>query len=769
MHTNMENKKDNESINIKRYTDQYKANWKLALVSVVLVLFCAIGYLAVTKKTFQTNATILIRDNDKGLSAGNIAKEALMKSFGSSFGLGRSSSNVDDEEQIIGSYSVLKEAITDLGLETIYSSGFLFEKEVYYKNSPIIVTPLVANAQDTLSQTIHIKVTIDKGGKTKAKATIGQYFLKKTIGKAESSSFPFTIKTLYGDFSIDTTSYLKKGKAITLNAYLLNRGLATEILAEEIAIKVVSKKTNTISLSTIQKDRRKAEELLSKIIEIYDKNVLADQREQINTTIKFVQERLNAISEELSLAEKEIEVYKKDNKLSDVEIEAKVMLEKNGDFKEKMIDVETQLNIINMVSDYVSKEENRYSPIPNGLGIEDIALSNAILEYNTALIERARLLRNTNEKNPILINMNEQVDIMREAVVASINNVKRSTMISKADLDKEQASFYERLKGMPTQEREYFDIKRNQLIKEQLFLFLLEKREENALMLALSKPKTQIIDFPYTNVIPISPKPKIVLLAALVIGLLLPLLSILYKEFLGKVITGVDNINDITSIPVLTSLDLSHQEKGFLSQMIQLLILKMNRILPKKDSSQVIAVTSDRDDSNADFLSYLLACGYAKLQQHTLLIDINYRSPGIQKFVKNAEVHDLYKYFVSDSCSPEVLIQRNPECEYLDSISIMGSDLLNPELLSGSLYEKLIKHLQNKYQNIILRIAPFNNNFDAFYTTNVADVLLYLCQEGKTFKSDIKRIDKAVKKQILSNVYIVLDSKTTDDLLQNNK
>ena len=765
----MENKKDNESINIKKYINLYKANWKFALGSVILIVFCAIGYLAVEKKSYQTNATILIRDNDKGLSAGNIAKEALMRSFGSSFGLGRSSSNVDDEEQIIGSYSVLKEAISDLGLETIYSSGFLFGKEVYYKNSPMIVTPLAPNALDTISQTIHIKISIDKKGMAKAKATIGEYFLKKSIGKAESSSFPFTIKTLYGDFSIDTTSYLKKGKSLTLDVYLLNKGLATEILAEEIAIKVISKKTNTISLSTTQKNKRKAEELLAKIIEIYDKNVLEDQREQINTTIKFVQERLNAISEELSLAEKEIEVYKKDNKLSDVEIEAKVMLEKNGDFKEKLIDVETQLNIINMVSDYVSKEENRYNPIPNGLGIEDIALSNAILEYNTALIERARLLRNTNEKNPILINMNEQVDIMREAVVSSINNVKRSTTIAKADLDKEQAAFYERLKGMPTQEREYIDIKRNQLIKEQLFLFLLEKREENALMLTLSKPKTQIIDFPYTNVIPVSPKPKIVLLAAFVLGLLLPLLFILYKEFLGKVITSEEGINDITSIPVLTSLDLSHTDKSFLSQMIQLLVLKINRILPKKESSQIIAVTSDSDSSNGDLLSYLLACGYARLQQNTLLIDINYRSPGIQGFVQNAKVNDLYKFLTSDGCSPEALIQKDAEYEYLDFISIMRSDCINSELLSGSLYEKLIKHLQNKYRYIILRVAPLNTNFDAFYTANITDALLFLCKEGKTLKTDIERIDKAVKKQILSNVYIVLDSNTTDDLLQNNK
>ena len=765
----MENKKDNESINIKKYINLYKANWKFALGSVILVVFCAIGYLAVVKKSYQTNATILIRDNDKGLSAGNIAKEALMRSFGSSFGLGRSSSNVDDEEQIIGSYSVLKEAIADLGLETIYSSGFLFGKEVYYKNSPIVVTPLVPNALDTISQTIHIKISIDKKGMAKAKATIGEYFLKKSIGKAESSSFPFTIKTLYGDFSIDTTSYLKKGKSFALDVYLLNKGLATEILTEEIAIKVISKKTNTISLSTTQKDKRKAEELLAKIIEIYDKNVLENQREQINTTIKFVEERLNAISEELSLAEKEIEVYKKDNKLSDVEIEAKVMLEKNGDFKEKLIDVETQLNIINMVSDYVSKEENRYNPIPNGLGIEDIALSNAILEYNTALIERARLLRNTNEKNPILINMNEQVDIMREAVVASINNVKRSATIAKADLDKEQAAFYERLKGMPTQEREYIDIKRNQLIKEQLFLFLLEKREENALMLALSQPKTQIIDFPYTNVIPVSPKPKIVLLAAFVLGLLLPLLFILYKEFLGKVITSEESINDITSIPVLTSLDLSHTDKSFLSQMIQLLVLKINRILPKKESSQIIAVTCDSDSSNGDFLSYLLACGYARLQQNTLLIDINYRSPGIQGFVQNAKVHDLYKFLTSEGCSPEALIQKDAEYEYLDFISIMGSDRINSELLSGSLYEKLIKHLQNKYRYIILRVAPLDTNFDAFYTANMTDALLFLCKEGKTLKADIERIDKAVKKQILSNVYIVLDSNTTDDLLQNNK
>ncbi|MDD6209466.1 MAG: hypothetical protein PUB21_02555 [Bacteroidales bacterium] len=762
----MENTKKDENINFKRYYIQYKKHWKWVLLSVVSAMFLAFLFLLTTKSVYQVNAHLILKDDSKGLSPGSIAKNALMQSFGSSFGFGGAGSiNLDDEVMIIKSHSLLEKAVKELNLNIIYSSGSLFWKTKYYKDSPIKIIPENPVLLDTLSKAIKIIVDVDRSGKVNAKAKTG-FFSYKTIGTLENATLPATINTTLGSFIIKSTPFLSLDKETQVKAYIINKSRKAELLAEEISVKAANKKANVVVLTTDNENPERSKDILNKIIELYDQDVLDEKKELISHTMNFVQDRLFAVSQELSDSEQKIEAYKKANNLSDVEVEAKIMLEKNSDFKEKLIDVSTQLNVVNMINDYLSKDENRYNLIPNGLGIEDQGLADAISSYNTALIERTRLLRNTSPNNPIFININEQIDLMRSGVLASINNVISSISITKRDLEKQEQQFLGRIKNMPTQEREFVDIKRNQLIKEQIFLYLLEKREENALNMSLARPKSKVMDYPYTMAIPIAPRPKIVILVAFVIGLLLPLGIFLWSDFMGKKILGKEKIQELTNIPILSSLDLSLNavEKNTcngLKKMIGLLIVKLNKLLPNKNN--IIGITSGRGESDDVVLAINLAREFASLRKDTVLVDFCSDDSFSQKYFENSNAIELYDYISSDELTPEMIIRKSLKFPNLSYIVIKNERHLDNGLFYNEKLRGLLSYLKENYQCSILRLMPFfSSEIDFYSLEKQIDMLLYVCKDKISCKQDLTNLDKAVKDQLITNVQIVFNSEETD-------
>ena len=501
----------NEFIDIRPVIKKGIRYWYVFIISTFICVSLGGVYFLLAKPKFQILANILIKENENGGMSGMQAMMMNNTAFGSLLG---GNTSINDELQLLSSFSVFRETVKDLSLNESYEvKKFPFNQKCYH-DSPIKIIPETAIA-DTLSRVIKFNVKIGKTGSGTIKAQLG---LWKSIGKISFEKLPVTLQTSYGNFNINTTSFYIPGENYNIKAIYSGYNWVSEKLQELVTIDLVSKKANVINLSTIEQNRKKGKDILNTLIQVYNQSGIKQKNTLASNTISFLDERINLIANELSDIEKEIEIYKKENSLTDIETEAKIILEKSGDFKERLIDAETQYTVIELVENFLLKPENRYSLVPLNIGLSDRTVLEGLQKYNEALLERLKLMKNTYIDNPTVTTINEQIDVMRDNMLATIRSLKSGFMYAREDLKKQEDYFISRIKGMPTQEREFANIKRQQAIKQELFLFLLQKKEENNLTLSITTPNAQIIDSAYYKSEPVAPNLKIVLLLSLFFG-----------------------------------------------------------------------------------------------------------------------------------------------------------------------------------------------------------------------------------------------------------
>ena len=511
---NKQEETQNEFIDIRPVLKKGLKYWYIFIISTFFCVSIGLTYFLLAKPKFQILANILIKENESNGISGMQAMMMNNTAFGSLLG---GNTSINDELQLLSSFSVFRETVKDLSLNESYEiKKFPFNQQCYH-DSPIKITPQTAIA-DTLSRVIKFKIKINKSGSGTVKTQLG---LWKSIGEASFDKLPITLHTSYGNFEITTTPFYISDEDYTIKATYSGYNLISEKLQELVTIDLVSKKANVINLATIEQNRNKGKEILNTLIQVYNKSGIEQKNNLASNTISFLDERINLIASELSDIEREIETYKKENSLTDIETEAKIILEKSGDFKERLIDAETQYTVIELIENFLLKSENRYSLVPLNIGLSDRTVLEGLQKYNEALLERLKLMNNTYEDNPTVTTINEQIDVMRDNMLATIHSLKSGFMYAREDLKKQEDYYISRIKGMPTQEREFANIKRQQAIKQELFLFLLQKKEENNLTLSITTPNAQIVDAAYYKSEPVAPNFKIILLLSFFFGITL--------------------------------------------------------------------------------------------------------------------------------------------------------------------------------------------------------------------------------------------------------
>ena len=274
---------------------------------------------------------------------------------------------------------------------------------------------------------------------------------------------------------------------------------------------------------------QRGKDFLNKIIALYNDRGIDQKNISAQRTASFLEDRIALNSKELSDVEHYIEKFKKENNITDIEVEAKILIEKNGDFKEKLIDSEIQYATVQLIEDFLKAPENRYAMAPLNLGITEKTAAEGLQQYNNFLLEREKLLQTTKGDNPAVLMLNKQIDLLRENVLETFKSIKAGFDVARNDLKKQEREFISRIGDMPTQERLYLDIKRQQVIKSELYLFLLQQKEENAMTIARSMPRAQIIDAAYSLLDPVKPNPLFVFSIALIIAFFIPVIVIAYK------------------------------------------------------------------------------------------------------------------------------------------------------------------------------------------------------------------------------------------------
>lgn len=736
----------------------YVKNWKLFAISLVVCVGLAGLYLIVKNPEFKVNANVLIKEDSK---SGGLAA-SMMKSmpFGDVLSVG--GSVVDDEIEVISSYSILRGAVKELGLNVSCSKGFL-KKKNYYKDSPLSITPKIADMADTLRYAIEMKISISKEGIAKVKA----YSMDELVGEAKSA-FPVNLTTVFGNFTIDTTSFYDASKSRKYELLYGGYGSATEALMRNVDISLASKKANVINLTMEDEIPERGKDILNSIISHYNSYGIEEKNLVSERTAVFLQQRIDILEKDLTLIEKTVERYKEDNQLTDIESEAKIILDRSSDFKERLISAETQFSVISIIEDFLEAPENKYAVVPMSLGIEEESAVESLLAYNELLMERLKLLRSTKPGNPMIESMNEQVDATRQSVLMTIQSIKRGIEYARNDLRDQEKYFMDRIKGMPKQEREYIEIKRQQEIKQALYLYLLQQQEDNALKLAMENPKAQIIDNAYVNTRPVKPMKLLVAAAALLFAVMLPVFYLYGRKMLARKFQNAHQLQSTTSMAVMAEIHSANAEMLFngsdseADEDVRTLRSIIFRALGNDVEHKAALVTSIKKGEGKTFVATNLALSMALLGKKVLLVDANLRNSALSSMAALSEGKldaGLAQAVLGERMTQGVIRQSsvNPNL-YVLPAGLVESNA--SELLLNSNFSALLNELKSVYDFIVIDTADLYDYSDTMPLFALTELEVFVTRANFSDKGSLDYAETLVEQHVISNyIYVVNDVK----------
>ncbi len=490
---------------------QTKRYWYVYVVVSAIFIGLGLLYLHIKSPLYEINASVILNDNDddsKGSLGGGLG--ALMASF--SMG-GSSYKFVEDEMRRIRSHASMVKVVKQLHLnESYYSKAGLFSrKRFYYGDSPIVVN-VPENVLDTISVSTVFNIDASPKG---FQITVKQNNNK--VAEIETKTLPVDIKTPYGSFSVNVASGYKAGTDLHLVGKLSNPNIVAEALRKKVKVASPSKKSSIVDLVYEDVLVNRGKDILAALIENYNNESLNDTRAQAAASLSFVEERLLKLYSDLESSEKQIESYKRSNKIVDAEAEAEYIFKKKQVVESGRMEYETKAAVIKMLIDFLQSDANRYTLIPFAEGMPEEAVS----EYNKLVLERIKLGENAKGSNSTLRYVTAQVDAMRLNMLNSLEKQLDAAKIALADLNKDNVSSESRMAGIPTIERDLLSLYREQKIKNQIYAFLLQKREESELKLSRSLIAGKYVDEAYESVEPVSPKKTLVLGCFMLVGLLL--------------------------------------------------------------------------------------------------------------------------------------------------------------------------------------------------------------------------------------------------------
>lgn len=737
-------------INLRELLLKYLRKWHWFLLSVFLAFIIAFVFIKSSEIKYQVQTVILLR-NDK--TSSGISQKDMMESLGF-IGF---SKEVEDEIQVISSKKIINQAIDSLGIQIEYfeKNGLKYVKK--YKNEPFKIN-LSKEFLDTLSNTINIYVKENNGTynvNIKTKKRFSEKHKLKNIQEA--------FATPIGKLNFTATALPKKDTKYKITIYPIKE--LVENYGERLNVTTVNKQSNAIKISIVESNIRMAEDFLNKVVELYNLDAIVDKNVIARNTANFIHDRLAIITKELFDVESDVENYKRSNKLTDLSSEATLYLETASEYEKRLTELETQLNMVNSVEDYIKSSKNADALIPANVITNDPSLSKSIQEYNMAVLERMKLAQNASEKNPALIQLDQQIAALKSNVLASVNSVKSGIQIAKNDVIRQGTQFSSKIRSVPTQERQFLEIKRQQEIKQNLYLFLSQKREETALNLASTAPAARTIDKAFASLLPVSPKVWIIYLMALIMGLLVPFLLIYFKDLINNKIEDAKEFQRLIKAPFLGSIGTSREGETIIVtegkttpvvEMIRLVRTNLQFVVGSK-KSPVILVTSSFMGEGKSFVSINLAMSLALMKKKVLIMGMDIRSPMLSEYLHLPQHKGMTIYLSDVSVEPDEIILPSGQHEYLDVVPA-GPVPPNPsELIMSPRLDAFVAYAKEKYDYIVIDTAPIGMVSDTYLLNRIADNSIFVAREKYTPRDATELINEVYEEGRLSGMGVVLN------------
>ncbi len=769
--TQQNNNIDN-STNILDLLYKYTSYWKWFIISIVACMFIAFIYLKKTSPVYSRTLSVLIKDDSKNGNPTN----SEVNEF-EDMGIFQSNTNVNNELSTIKSPILMKDVVKLLNLDEVYTVREGLRMEDLYKKNPVQV---VLNHNDDNS---NFQFDIELISNNKYILTD---FVPDGDGKDNEieGTFYLPVKTPAGSIIIEPTT-------VSLNQYIHRPIRFAKSSLQSVANNYNAKlegslqddKSSIIDLTMKNTSPKRAEDILNMLIHVYNLSWIKDKNQIAISTSQFIDGRLGVIEKELSNVDNNISNFKSKNLIPDVDAASDMFMTETSTNKEKLLELDNQLSVAQFIYKYINSGKNKNKLLPANEGLTNSNVETQIENYNLLLLQRNNLIKNSGESNPLIKDMNRSITSMHQAIIRSIYNLIATLNAQVDNLQSNESQTKKQIASNPKQARYLLSVERQQKVKEQLYLYLLQKREENQLSEAFTAYNTRIISPPAGPDSPTFPEGTKVYLIAFLLALLIPIIIINIREkLLDTFIQGKEDLKQLTlpfvgEIPFVDGnkkrfkLGMKKRTKGdnikivvkensrdSINEAFRIVRTNIDFMTHQlRTSNKVLMFTSFNADSGKTFVSINLALSMAINDRRIVIVDLDLRKASLSRIIKSPkkgisnylgeQIDDLNKIIIKDS------LHKN-----LDVIPVGTMPPDPTELLSSKRLEEMISILQKNYDYILLDCPPINIVADTSIISKVADITIFIARCGQFDRRLIPEIENMYTEHKFNRLTMLLNA-----------
>ena len=741
-----------EDFNINELLERYLNQWIWFLISVTIAILISFTYLRYAVSQYKATTSALIIDDRKGgMNELSAFSDLAVVSGGKS--------SVDNEIEILKSRTIISGAVKELALNVLYISKGRVKEEDIYKNSPIKI--IFSETPVNFDKNNHVFFVKGITNSTYAlfnnkEVKIGDFKYGQSV-EEEGAKFSILKKVFF-----ENTSW---GDDFKINITILPLEDVAISYKKRMVITSLSKSSSIIEISIVDPVKEKAVDFLNQLIVVYNNSAISYKNLVYENTSKFIEKRINFITEELGGVEKQTEIFKKNNRVTDIATEAGLFVGNAASIEKQGIELETQLKVLQLMTDYVKKSSVSELIPPNVMSANNTS-SGSIDQYNQLILERNRLLKNAGSKNVVIQNINKKLETLKINLISGLEQQKNTLKITISDLLKQNNLAVGKISQIPTLEKEARSLGRQQQIKETLYLYLLQKREETAIKLAVTAPNAKVIDEAKAENNRVSPNSQIIYLVAIILGLLVPFSILFLLDLFDTKIKGRFDIEGKMSIPFLGDVPHLDTDKEIVNatsrtgtaEALRIIRTNLEFMLNQvpEGTAKVIFSTSTVPKEGKTFVAVNLAATIAASGKKVLLLGMDIRNPKIDEYLQIPD-RGVTNYLTSKDGKLEDYIVKQSGFE---AFYVLPSGIIPPnpaELLMGKKVESLFNQLRKEYDYVIVDTAPISLVTDTAIIAKFADAFVYVVRANYLDKRMLNIPKNLYNDNKLPNMSILLN------------
>lgn len=762
----MGEQEETSSINFQTIYTAVILHWKWFVLSLIICMGCAMIYLRYKTPVYQAYAKLLIKDDD---SRGRGGKSGVLTT--SNLGIMSNSTGIDNEMEILSSLSIAQQAVRDLKLYVNYSLEGKVKDHLIYNSEPISV-----DLDPSHLEKLNYPISLEINRKGSSYTVTGEYLNPKT-GVTNSiektiTSFPTRIDTKTGIITLQSNGdrgLLPEGRALKVT--ILSPKSVAAKYAGSLSVSQTSKTTTIAELVLKDESPQRAVDYLRQLAICYNRQANEDKNEIAVRTEEFINGRLEKINAELGSTEGSLEEYKKRNNMVELKMNAAQAVQNQDVYSQKLAEANTQMALLNSISEYLNDPSNKYQTLPSNVGLSDASATSLIDKYNDIVITRNRLLRSASESSPTVTPLTAQLDDLTSSIKRAMIQARKSMEIERNNIANMYGRYASQTNATPEQERILTQIGRQQDVKSGLYLMLLQKREENSISLAATADKGKLIDDPqYMG--KVSPKSSMIMLIALIMGLAIPAGVIFIVNFMRYKIEGHDDVAKLTSLPIIADVAIAsetaktkadivvHENQN--NQMEEVFrSLRTNLQFIMAENEKVVLFTSSTSGEGKTFTAANLAVSFALLDKKVVLVGLDIRKPRLAElFEINDHQHGITNLLTQPDPTADDVKKQILKSGISNNLDILMAGPIPPnpaELVARKSLDQVIDILKETYDYVLIDSAPVGLVTDTLQIGRVANATVFLCRADYTPKEAFGYINDLAKEKKLPNMCVVIN------------